>query len=610
VGIMNFRDSLYNLISGLGTSKDKSSFATYFFSPLTQEQLEAAYRSDWISRKIVDIPAQDSTREWRAWQAENAQIEALEELEEALQIRARVLDALTMARLYGGAAIILGVDQGAPEEPLNVDAVGKGALKFVHVLSRYELSIGPLQLDVTSPWYREPMYYEARVSQTAQARVHPSRVVRVLGSPLLGQLALGESGWGDSVLQAVNDAVQNCGTVSGSIAAMMQEAKVDIISVPGLTENISTQEYRDRLTDRFQYANTAKSVINTLVLDKDETWNRVQTSFAGMHDLSRAFLAMAAGAADIPATRMLGEAPRGMNSTGISDIRNYYDKIASDQETKLSPMLIRLDEVIIRSALGVRDPDIHYEWNSLWQMDDSQKAEIALNKAKTYQIDVTSAQIAPEALRAGRQNQLIEDGFYPGLEEAIAEADLLDLRLPEPDPAAVAPDPAASAVPPAGNVVPIKRTAVGDSTPRSLYVRRDVLNGAEIARWARSQGLVPMPTSEMHVTILYSKTPVDWIAMGQATDFGPDNSGDVVIPPGGPRVVERLGDAGAVVLMFASSSLCWRHEDMVRSGASHDYDSYQPHVTITYDAADVDLEKVEPYRGAIELGPEIFEDIA
>jgi hypothetical protein len=42
------------------------------------------------------------------------------------------------------------------------------------------------------------------------------------------------------------------------------------------------------------------------------------------------------------------------------------------------------------------------------------------------------------------------------------------------------------------------------------------------------------------------------------------------------------------VLLFNSSSLCWRHEDMVRNGASHDYDDYQPHVTITYEGSDLD----------------------
>jgi hypothetical protein len=45
---------------------------------------------------------------------------------------------------------------------------------------------------------------------------------------------------------------------------------------------------------------------------------------------------------------------------------------------------------------------------------------------------------------------------------------------------------------------------------------------------------------------------------------------------------------------------------MVRNGASHDFDEYQPHVTITYEGSDLDLSKVEPYRGELVFGPEIF----
>ena len=74
-------------------------------------------------------------------------------------------------------------------------------------------------------------------------------------------------------------------------------------------------------------------------------------------------------------------------------------------------------------------------------------------------------------------------------------------------------------------------------------------------------------------------------------------------------MVEPLGDKGAIVLLFNSSELAWRHGEMVRNGASHDYPDYQPHVTITYSGTGVDLSKVEPYRGKLVFGPEIFEEL-
>jgi hypothetical protein len=68
----------------------------------------------------------------------------------------------------------------------------------------------------------------------------------------------------------------------------------------------------------------------------------------------RTFLSIVAGAADIPATILLGKSPDGMNATGDSDFRAYYDSIGSKQDNELRPLIERVDEVLIPSALGSR----------------------------------------------------------------------------------------------------------------------------------------------------------------------------------------------------------------------------------------------------------------
>jgi hypothetical protein len=74
-------------------------------------------------------------------------------------------------------------------------------------------------------------------------------------------------------------------------------------------------------------------------------------------------------------------------------------------------------------------------------------------------------------------------------------------------------------------------------------------------------------------------------------------------------VIQKLGDKGAAVLSFASNDLRWRHESICAAGASWDFAQYEPHVTISYKTDGMDLGKVEPYTGAIELGPELFEEV-
>lgn len=143
---------------------------------------------------------------------------------------------------------------------------------------------------------------------------------------------------------------------------------------------------------------------------------------------------------------------------------------------------------------------------------------------------------------------------------------------------------------------------IADAAPAPLYVSRKVLNAQAIWNWAESQGYKDLlDPNDLHVTICYSTKPVDWMEMGQPWEE------TIEIPAGGPRMVDTFGE-GAQVLLFASSSLKWRHEEFVREGASWDHAEYQPHVTLTYTKRESET-PVQPYTGKIVLGPEIFEEI-
>jgi phage-related protein (TIGR01555 family) len=438
-----FGDSFKNLLAGFGVpGRDKAVHQRFVLNLLDPEQLHNAYRGDWIARKVCDIPPFDACRAWREWQAEQDQIEKIEKAEADLGIQRKLIEAMTKARLYGGAAMIMGVEGQKFEEELDVESVGKDDLKFVHVVTKWQISAGPLMRDVTSPWFGEPSYYfrsnvpipDPPASQALeqsslgykpgeQIYIHPSRVVRLLGLDY-PDWEQGPDAWGDSALQPIVDAISNAGLVSSSIASMISEAKLDVIKVPGLIEMLSTAEGATRVFDRFSQGNVAKSVVNATLIDGAEEWERIQVAFSGMDAVMAMYLNIASGAADIPATRLIGRSPAGENATGDSDMRNYYDRLQSDQKVRIQPVLSRLDEVLLRSVFGDRDEDIYYEWAPLWQMDAEQEAAVALAKAQAHKIDVDNGLINPEVLRRARANQLIEDGFYPGIEAAIDEFEL------------------------------------------------------------------------------------------------------------------------------------------------------------------------------------------
>jgi hypothetical protein len=153
------------------------------------------------------------------------------------------------------------------------------------------------------------------------------------------------------------------------------------------------------------------------------------------------------------------------------------------------------------------------------------------------------------------------------------------------------------------DVVPVEIPET-NAAPKPLYIRRDVLNKKAITDWAKANGLTNIKV-DLHVTIIYSKRAVDWMQFQQP--WSEDEDGTMMIHPGGARLVEKFGEA--IVLSFTCDGLQWRHRDLVQSGCSHGHPTYQPHITITYDSEGIDPDSITPYRGAIALGPEIFEEI-
>lgn len=632
--LYNFGDSLQNFVTKLWTGKDPASHTHFALHLLDRETLNKAYRGDWIAKKVVKAPAEDATREWRMWQASKEQISAIEDTEKRIGLQVKLKAAIIKARLFGGAGIIIGVRDGKnPDEELNLEGVQQDGLAFIRVLSKHDLMTSQIETDLTSPYFARPQMYQLSSTflraQQGQADpsvklgdfIHPSRIIPLYGEPLADETLLADGWNADSSLQSVADVIKQVGTSTGAVASMLHDAKLDIINVPGLAEIMADDKASAKLIDRFTLANQSKSITNALLLGEDEKWQRISTQFAGLPDIIRVYLLLAAGASDIPVSRLLGQMSRNLGATsgGETDTRNYYDRISSEQNTILAPALMPLDEVILRSALGSKDPKIHYIWPPLWQLDETEKATVALNKANATKIYIDTGLFNEDALRKGIKNQLIEDSIYPGIEDAFDEfGDAPPEPTPEEKAAAAAlaanalKPPAQVGAPPAQKQLPPPKPApakVGDSAIRSLYVCRMVLNAEEILAWAKSQGIPNlMPADQLHVTLIYSTAALDWMKISAPWCMNSSGDGSMTVPPGGARLIDKMGNA--LALLFNSTELQWRNADIRQAGASSTYPDYQPHISLAYDLPNgFDFSEIEPYRGKIELGPEIFEEI-
>ena len=140
------------------------------------------------------------------------------------------------------------------------------------------------------------------------------------------------------------------------------------------------------------------------------------------------------------------------------------------------------------------------------------------------------------------------------------------------------------------------------SKASTMYVRRQLLNAPDIVEWAKSNGFeTTLDPIDMHVTVAFSRAEMDWPA--EQADGG-------MSVDGGKRSLKRLGAEGdAVVLTFEAFPLTERWKEFRSMGASWDWPSYQPHVTISYNTGDIDVSAIRPYIGPLQFGPEIFEPV-
>lgn len=421
---VNITDTLTSLTSGLGTSRDKSSTVSYVMPTLTDAETTAAYTGAWLPRKVVDQPARDCFRKWRDWQGDTAVNGLIEREEKRLDLRAKLERAMLLARLYGRAHVYFDLGDD-PSQPLMIDRVKKGQLRFATVLSRREIADGDIDDDPMSPYFGLPKYYDLSSPSKGFVRIHPSRLVTFWGDESPQDMVFGRRGY--SVLQAAMPAIKRHDSTVANVAGLVFEARVDVITVPDLGTLMQDQSQSQAILDRFRLMATMKGNNGMVLLsgsaNKDvpgETWESKPTTFATLPDIIEKAQEEVSAASGVPRAILFGASGGGLGSTGDLELSSYYDNINSIQSNNIEPAMTILDECLIRSALGSRPADLWYAWASLWQMSDKEKADIA-DKITTSGVKMGTMGFPVDVIIPSIASALVEAGLFPGLEAALAD---------------------------------------------------------------------------------------------------------------------------------------------------------------------------------------------
>lgn len=445
-------DGFDNFISRLGLNNDNAlSGGTYTFNLLTRNRirLEAAYRGSWAVGVIVDAVADDMTRAGIDITTNDSD-EDIKDFQTAisrLQIWQSLNWAIKWSRLYGGSLAVMQIEGQDLASPLNIETIGEGQFKGLVVFDRWQLN--PILVDVikSGPDMGLPSKYQIvnnpqqmdpeAPSATGMQVVHHTRCIRLTGIDLPYFQAITEMMWGESILERLWDRLIAFDNATMSSASLIDRANLRTVGIEGLREIIAAGgEAQKGLEAMFEMMRSMQVNEGLTLLDKNDTFAATPYSFSGLSDMMLQFGQQLAGASGIPLVRMFGQAPAGLNSTGESDIRMYYDNVNAQQESKLRRGWDVLLKIMWRSTFGKPAPkDIEFSFTPLWQMSNIDKASIAKTNTETiigaHEAGLIDTATAMKELRANSGDH----GLFSNIsDEDIVEAENEEPPLPEMDP--------------------------------------------------------------------------------------------------------------------------------------------------------------------------------
>ena len=386
-------DGYINTLAYLGEASELSKANDYERHSITHdyETLTVMYRENWLAKRIIDTPCEDMTRAWYTVSSELEQdkLDELAKLEAKHNIKQEITNMLRWARLYGGAAAVMVIkgQEDMLDRALDYDMLGPGCFRGLIVVDRIRGLYPSLELedDMDDPEFGYPRYYDVILDDTTgeTLRIHHSRLLMARGRMLPIQEEINEEYWGASEIEHVYEELQKRNATSANIAQLVFQANVSAMRIGNFGEALAmgTEEQKRKVMESIFNVNRIKNSFGLLLMGNEDSYEQHPYSFAGIAEVYESFMMDMAGAAEIPATKLFGRSPQGMNATGESDMKNYYEMLAQLQERNLRPAMEKLLPVMAMSLWGMIPEDMEIVFEPLMTTTPDQRADIMSKQA-------------------------------------------------------------------------------------------------------------------------------------------------------------------------------------------------------------------------------------
>jgi len=398
-------DGWKNIMTGLGGRMDKSIYTNFSGYPvLSDRTLSEIWAGDGYGARIISVVADDMTRKWITIEGDSDNI--ILKVMRHLKTENMMNVALKWKRLFGGSIVVIGINDGGELwEPVNENKIK--SVDWLRVFDRTQISLTTMNFvdDTKDPNYGEIDFISVTPVYGSPFNVHISRVLMFKGIPTPHNIAIANFWyWGMSELQPIWTNLKDLGAGINNTSKLLFEFIIGKYKFKNLAKKVAEGK-EDEVRKRLSLMDTAKSVLQSIIVDADgEDYTRDSANASGIADILDRFMIFLSGATGIPVTRLFGRSPAGLNSTGESDLMNYYDMIASKQRTELMDQIEKLvfyinNSILVKSK-GIKEPMIKF--NSLFQLTEKEEITNRKTQADTDKIYLDMGAITSEEIRESR----------------------------------------------------------------------------------------------------------------------------------------------------------------------------------------------------------------
>lgn len=438
-------DGYVNLLNKYGTKQDNSEAYKFEREPVIPDmQLTGLYEGNGLFSKIIDTPAEEALKHGFDLNLKSNEMNAfVDEVLDDLEWDEKATTAIKWARLYGGALIVMLIDDGRGlEEPVDWEHI-----RSIDELRVYERSI--VQPDYTSLYqqdyggkgvgnrvskFGQPEYYYVS-SIYGSFKVHESRCLVFRNGVLPEQTSNATYlFWGMPEYVRIRRALRETVTAHTDSVKLLERSVQAIYSMKGLASLLTTDDGENQVLKRLQLVDTSRGLLNSIAIDSEgEQYDFKTFQFSGVKDVIDATCNMLSALTNIPQTILFGRSPAGMNATGDSDFESYYNFVEKIQRLMLKRNLRTLLDVVFRAGIASGDvaeePDYKLEFKPLWSLSDTEQATVDQTKAQTALVKAQTAQayVDMQALDPTEVRRRLASDEEFDVEDIISEDDEDDL---------------------------------------------------------------------------------------------------------------------------------------------------------------------------------------